>query len=647
MIDTEFVEKISSNNDQEIQQALLEIVNSKVAFEQEELEAILAVIEPLTQTDHQLTKSLAITALKRLNKQAHQSLPVSENQEKNENGLNESRMFQNLFERLRQALNELNVARLKIFLIFILVILVFAFSRTLLNEQKVKTNRGNIAQTGYFTGHGPASKKLLWKFKAGSSIISSPTVADGQVFFGCIDNYFYAVDAVNGNEKWKFMTGELIQAAPVVCDNVVYFGSGDHFLYALDATSGKEKWKFKTEGSVVSSAVISDGLIYFGSNDTYLYALDISNGKEKWKFKTQDSINSDPAIANGSVFFGGSDYFFYAIDSKTGKEKWKFRANGKVFSTSVSGGLVFFGSEDHFLYAIDAVTGKEKWKFKTNNWVSATPAVFDGVVYVGSFDGHVYAVDIETGQEKWKFRAESHIRSSPIVTKGTIYFGGWDRYVYALDLLTGKQKWKYSTSLSILSSPTIDSQRLYIGGGDGYLYAFGEKTTKSESWFANPDNFSLPQTEIVKTVYKRNVPGGTMDVEANISLEIQNLEFCDYIAARTPIKADSGTNFAVITFFIKNNGESLFQLLPNYLFLSTEDGKQIKFPYPNRKFYGLNYLDGFPLLSDDGANLLPNLSMKMKMIFIISEEDATKKLNLIMTGIFSASDKILLNMRIN
>ena len=48
-----------------------------------------------------------------------------------------------------------------------------------------------------------AEKELRWKFKTGDVVHASPAYADGVVYFGGWDSYFYAVDARTGTEKWR------------------------------------------------------------------------------------------------------------------------------------------------------------------------------------------------------------------------------------------------------------------------------------------------------------------------------------------------------------------------------------------------------------------------------------------------------------
>ena len=76
---------------------------------------------------------------------------------------------------------------------------------------------------------------LLWRYKTGHFVVSSPAVVDGVVYVGSYDSYVYALDADSGQLRWRYETGYRVYSSPAVVDGVVYVGSGDDYLYALDA----------------------------------------------------------------------------------------------------------------------------------------------------------------------------------------------------------------------------------------------------------------------------------------------------------------------------------------------------------------------------------------------------------------------------
>jgi eukaryotic-like serine/threonine-protein kinase len=365
-------------------------------------------------------------------------------------------------------------------------------TETTVSETSAAMYRGNLERTGVYRGGGPTEvPELVWKFKTGGAVASSPVVSDGVVYFGSADGYLYAVDVQTGQERWTFQTGDAVWSSPAVSDGVAYVSSNDDYLYALDAQSGQEKWKFRTEGWVTSSPAISDSVVYFGSSDTHLYAVGIQTGQERWRFKAEYEVTSSPAISDGVVYFT-DNASLYAVDVSTGREEWKFTlggwAVGRASSPAISAGVVYVCGGDGYLYALDAQTGQKKWDFlmAVYRGDDSAPAVSGGVIYAAtgggdSSDGYLYAVDIRSGQERWKFQTYSErgrvLTCAPAVSDGAVYFGGGPS-LHALDAQSGQERWKFQTTPvanawgghDFVSSPVIWEGVVFFGSADGYLY---------------------------------------------------------------------------------------------------------------------------------------------------------------------------------
>ena len=90
------------------------------------------------------------------------------------------------------------------------------------------------------------SGSLLWKFKTGGAVSSSPAIGDidgdgkPEVVFGSDDNYLYILDGTNGNLKWKYQTGNDIESSPALGDVDrngkidIAVASGDGYLYLFE-----------------------------------------------------------------------------------------------------------------------------------------------------------------------------------------------------------------------------------------------------------------------------------------------------------------------------------------------------------------------------------------------------------------------------
>jgi len=316
----------------------------------------------------------------------------------------------------------------------------------------------------------------LWRFKAGSLIVSSPTVVDNTVYFGTNGSDVYAVDAETGEEQWQFEAGRYINATPTVVDEVLYISSNDQHIYALDRTNGEELWRFDTGDVIRSSPTVADGTVFvgngdFGEEDTTgagLYAVDAISGEQQWQFETNARISSSPVVKDGIVLFGSYDGNVYALDSETGEQRWASETGGGRSSPTVTDETVYIGGwQDGNVYAFDVDSGDLRWEFETDDIVSSSPTVATGSVFVGSADNNVYAIDADSGEPEWVFETGSTVASSPTIVGERVFIGSGDGNVYALDSTEGSELWRFETNDEVSSSPIVVDGVLYIGSREG------------------------------------------------------------------------------------------------------------------------------------------------------------------------------------
>jgi len=97
---------------------------------------------------------------------------------------------------------------------------------------------GDLAYTADRVGDVHAlnykEKKREWKFQAEAGVNSTPSFADGILYFGCDDGAVYALNALTGKLRWKKMLGGgPIASSPWLADGVLYVGSDSGTLYAV------------------------------------------------------------------------------------------------------------------------------------------------------------------------------------------------------------------------------------------------------------------------------------------------------------------------------------------------------------------------------------------------------------------------------
>ncbi|HKP30536.1 MAG TPA: PQQ-binding-like beta-propeller repeat protein [Gemmatimonadales bacterium] len=363
--------------------------------------------------------------------------------------------------------------------------------------------RGTPDHLGNFAGAAPTLQTLVWKFKTGGRVISSPAVAGGTVYVGSSDGNIYAVDRATGTQRWKFATKGPVHSSPAVANGLVYAGSLDGLFYAVDTATGEVKWTFATKGErrftapgihgamprtermpdpfdvFLSSPVVSGNTVIFGSGDQNVYALDAITGKLKWSFATGDVVHASPAVANNVVYIGSWDRNLYAIDLASGRERWRYVTGndttiynqiGIASSAAVSGGRVFVGGRDGHFHVVDEKTGKLAWTIDNRGgWTIASPAVRDGIVYFPTSDGTRFkAVDAATGEVKFNMENKAVSFSSPALVGQVAIYGTSDGWLHAADVKTGAMVAEFQTDGSKENGPKytdekgrIKSQLLY------------------------------------------------------------------------------------------------------------------------------------------------------------------------------------------
>ena len=340
--------------------------------------------------------------------------------------------------------------------------------------------RGTPDHRGVYDSPAPRLESLVWKFKTGGRVISSPLVVGDVVYVGSTDGSLYAVNRSDGSQRWKYDTRGPVASSPAFHNGVVYIGSVDGLVHAINASTGKAQWTFATKGErrftapgihgaiprtermpdpfdvFLSSPMIANGIVYIGSGDHNVYALDAATGALRWSFATGDVVHATPALADGLVYIGSWDRNLYALDAATGRERWRYTTGndtviynqiGIASSAAIADGLVFVGGRDGKFHVVDAKTGAVKWVHNNNGgWTIASPAVRSGVVYFPTSDGTRFkALDAATGGVKFDLQNKAVSFSSPALVGNVAFYGTSDGYLNAVDLTTGALLSRFQT----------------------------------------------------------------------------------------------------------------------------------------------------------------------------------------------------------
>ncbi|XP_022799196.1 uncharacterized protein LOC111337205 isoform X2 [Stylophora pistillata] len=270
---------------------------------------------------------------------------------------------------------------------------------------------------------------LMWKFSTEGAVTSSTRVgADGSLYFGCLDGYFYALNP-DGSLKWKKDLAAEIWSSPALLEGgkAVFVGSMAEDwanVFSLDGETGEIIWKYKTAEPVFSSPSVShdNNAVFFCSYDANCYAFNTGNGHVLWVFEADSAFQSSPVVSklNGTLFVGSTEGNIYAVDSATGKLKWIREGKGELFSSPfvAPNGNVYIGSGEGEVLALRQTDGSLVWSFKTDSAIWSSPRLDkSGLLFIGGIDTYLYALRADDGQLVWKYKTDGPVVGTPLITR--------------------------------------------------------------------------------------------------------------------------------------------------------------------------------------------------------------------------------------
>lgn len=346
--------------------------------------------------------------------------------------------------------------------------------------------RGDAGLSGTTQDTLPGNLTLLWTFKTGSEIISSPVIGFDCVYIGSTGGKVYAINIKDGGKVWEYDSADDIEAPPLLLDEFIYIGNLSGDFFALDAHTGSIRWKYQTEGPIYGSAnwiKKTDGRelsILVGSHDNFMYCLNAVSGKQEWAYETSHYINGTPAVDGENIVFGGCDEKLHILSALDGKKEGEVDAGSYIpGSAALVENRAYVGHYGNQLICIDIENQKIAWEYgdkKKGDAFFSSPAVNKEHVVIGSRDGYLHCVNRQSGRKIWTFRTRDEVDSSPVIAGNHVIVGSSDGRLYVVNLSDGKKEWSYEIGAAITGCPAVTAGLIVIGAQDGRIYAFGEKS---------------------------------------------------------------------------------------------------------------------------------------------------------------------------
>jgi outer membrane protein assembly factor BamB len=345
------------------------------------------------------------------------------------------------------------------------------------------TYHGGYALDGVSEAAPPDAPVLLWRYKAGARVQSTPLVAEGRVYSAHSKGGVAAL-GLDGKELWSATLGEneSFKAPLLYVGGALVIGSEAGKLYALEAAGGKPKWTYELGESVQGSANRVElpggkaGVIALAQSDGVLHCVDLEAGKLQWKTPPFERCDGSPSALGGLAVLGScaSALHVYEVAQPGKPRDIELGGDSQVAGgVALSGAQAFAGTRGGKLVAADIASGKVLWSNGDRKREAfSTPAVGAKVVVFAADDGHVSAVDRATGRTLWSTDTGGS-PTSPVLAGNRVVVTS-SGTLLILDLADGKKIWSAEVS-DDATSPAVAGGVIYVGADDGTVSAFGRK----------------------------------------------------------------------------------------------------------------------------------------------------------------------------
>lgn len=248
--------------------------------------------------------------------------------------------------------------------------------------------------------------ECLWDFETNDPIIGGVVVDGDRVFAGSTDGNLYVLNATTGDEIDRVRTGE-IWSTPTLAEGVLYFGTMDGAVRAIDTSTLEDVWdeNASVTGGLLTDAVLANGSIIVGGIGETLYSVDAATGAVEWSFSGASNWYwGAPLVGEetGLVYATNMDGSIYAVDAASGDPIWEFSGPALFRAgAAMAGDTVVAVDDDGNVWGLDSETGELAWNgpTETNESTFASPLVLDNnTVLITPRNGDMLTVEVDTGR---------------------------------------------------------------------------------------------------------------------------------------------------------------------------------------------------------------------------------------------------------
>ena len=367
--------------------------------------------------------------------------------------------------------------------------------------------------------------KPVWKKWLGDPLMSVPAIGNGKVYQAYPDSkgdhkyYLACFDLKTGAEQWKKPIASEIITTPVLADDQVYLATLDGTLYCFNQKEGQLVWTKKQNAT--SSPVVWRGECYFSKRKEVMLAQAgkaVLQQNEALGVTTNNVvIAQNYALAGGqgggvaapaagmAVFGQPGRATNYNVDRLETKElveterkadyldtKKRAALSKQEMANAVNDAAVGFGGNSKGSFGFQAASNVGQatvagvWAYQ-----GSKPFIGDNRL-LSSMGDTLTCVDARSEKVLWKKALHpkgskpeellDSVLTPPALVNGKVFLGTTYGAVLCLSADSGELLWSVNIGEAIQFQPAVAKGRVYVSTSTGHLYCIETGDSKDDGW---------------------------------------------------------------------------------------------------------------------------------------------------------------------
>lgn len=222
---------------------------------------------------------------------------------------------------------------------------------------------------------------------------ASPPASDGRrVFFGAINQRFYAYSGANEFERWRTVSYGTVSARATLAGGVLFFAGESGHVFACTPSNKTRVWVRRPGGPVTADLVADENGVYVASRDNSLYLLDPVAGGTRWQARLSGPLYEPPAITKDVVYQYCPDDGVVAISTapivQQDRILWRM-ADGRRVLTSDDAHVYVLSTNDE-IRAVRIADGTVTSVIPAIGFNKAVPVMGGKVIFLAANDGRLF-----------------------------------------------------------------------------------------------------------------------------------------------------------------------------------------------------------------------------------------------------------------